>query len=146
MLSSQKPTIGTGPSSAHSVLQSSSTVSRSQYILEVQGLRGVAALLVAIYHIWFNRVSGGVDAFFVISGYFIATTFIKNDRLQLSDIFSYYLKSIRRIYPTYAVVIVATSIASIFVVPQFFWRNFIKHGFASSAFGENWALALFNVD
>lgn len=30
---------------------------------EIEGLRIVAALLVAIYHIWFGRVSGGVDVF-----------------------------------------------------------------------------------
>ena len=36
---------------------------------EIEGLRIVAALLVAIYHIWFGKVSGGVDVFFVISGF-----------------------------------------------------------------------------
>ena len=30
---------------------------------EIEGLRIVAALLVAIYHIWFGKVSGGVDVF-----------------------------------------------------------------------------------
>lgn len=30
---------------------------------EIEGVRAVAALLVAIYHIWLGRVSGGVDVF-----------------------------------------------------------------------------------
>lgn len=34
----------------------------SRFRPEIEGLRTVAALLVAMYHIWFNRVSGGVDA------------------------------------------------------------------------------------
>ena len=31
-------------------------VPRQQYLMEVQGLRTVAALLVAIYHVWLQRV------------------------------------------------------------------------------------------
>ncbi|GAJ97379.1 hypothetical protein JCM19055_234 [Geomicrobium sp. JCM 19055] len=32
---------------------------------ELEGVRAVAALLVAVYHIWFGTVSGGVDVFFL---------------------------------------------------------------------------------
>ena len=32
-----------------------------RFRLEIEGLRAVAALLVAVYHVWFGRVSGGVD-------------------------------------------------------------------------------------
>ncbi len=31
----------------------------SKFRPEIEGLRVVAALLVAVYHIWLNRVSGG---------------------------------------------------------------------------------------
>jgi len=35
------------------------------------GLRGIAIALVAIFHIWFGRVSGGVDVFLALSGFFL---------------------------------------------------------------------------
>ncbi len=43
---------------------------------DIEGLRAVTALLVAGFHIWGNKVSGGVDVFFVISGYFITLTLL----------------------------------------------------------------------
>ena len=30
---------------------------------EIQGLRAFAVLLVVLYHVWFGKVSGGVDVF-----------------------------------------------------------------------------------
>ena len=38
----------------------------NRYRTDIQGLRAVASLLVASFHIWFGTVSGGVDLFFVL--------------------------------------------------------------------------------
>lgn len=56
--------------------------------LEIEGLRAVAAILVAIYHIWFNRVSGGVDVFFVVSGFLITTSLVSMYRREGKSVLS----------------------------------------------------------
>lgn len=116
------------------------------YIHEIQGLRTVAALLVAIYHIWFHRVSGGVDAFFVIAAYFAMTSFAKFDRVGFGAVATYWANTARRIFPMTSVVILATIIGILVFAPLSGWRDHIQHATASLLFFENWWLAINGVD
>ena len=40
------------------------------YRYDIDGLRGLAIGLVVVFHVWMGRVSGGVDVFLALSGFF----------------------------------------------------------------------------
>lgn len=44
---------------------------------EIQGLRAFAVLLVVLYHVWFGKVSGGVDVFLFISAFLLSLSFMR---------------------------------------------------------------------
>ncbi len=119
---------------------------RPQYLLEVQGLRTVAALLVAIYHIWLHRVSGGVDVFFVVSAYFLVSTLMRREPLTSGHIAQYYASTARRVIPSTIVIVVATVIMAVFLMPKSDWEHQIEHAYASLLFVENWQLAKAGAD
>lgn len=117
-----------------------------EYLYEIQGLRAVAALMVAIYHIWIQRVSGGVDVFFVVAAFFIVGSLTRRSSLTFGDVLDYYGKTLRRVVPSAALVICATILVSMWLMPDSMWRNQIKHALASIVFMENWSLAMTATD
>ncbi len=116
------------------------------YLDEIQGLRTVAALMVAVYHIWFSRVSGGVDVFFVVASYFMILSLTREGGLPFRAVFAYHVATLRRVMPMATTVIVATILIGYFVVPQVMWSSEIRHAAASIAQVENWRLAVSNTD
>lgn len=121
------------------------TPATKHYLHGVQGLRTIAALMVAVYHIWFNRVSGGVDVFFVVAGYFAAGSLLTissqpSTRQRAHDSANYLLRTARRVIPSATVVIVGTVAAGIIFLPRSLWESSLPHGWASLLFLENWHL------
>lgn len=114
---------------------------------ELEGLRTIAALLVAIYHIWFNRVSGGVDVFFVVSGFLITTSLLsmyrKNGKVLY---FSYIVKLLKRLLPTAWLIGITTLIASLYIMPVFTKQQNLSEFLASVFYFQNWRLAVDSVD
>lgn len=114
---------------------------------EIEGVRTVATLLIAIYHIWLGRVSGGIDVFFIISGFLITTSLLSRlERTGTVHYGDYLLGLARRLFPQALFVIALTAGVSLFILPKVEWDNILTHMTASVFYFENWRLAIDAVD
>ncbi|RSL35381.1 acyltransferase [Salibacterium salarium] len=114
---------------------------------EIEGVRAVAAFLVAIYHIWLGSVSGGVDVFFIVSGYLITTTLLtRMEREGRINLFENVLGLARRLFPIAFIVLLFTAIFSILLLPQSQWEQTIGEIFSSAFYYQNWQLANSAID
>ncbi|TDL31025.1 acyltransferase [Jeotgalibacillus sp. S-D1] len=114
---------------------------------ELEGVRAVAALLVAVYHIWLGSVSGGVDVFFIVSGYLITTSLLSRMvREGRINIIEYLLGLGRRLFPIAFTVLLFTTVVSILILPQARWVQTIPEIFSSAFYYQNWQLATNAVD
>jgi len=81
------------------------------YRPDIDALRGVAVLLVVIFHAFPEVIPGGfigVDVFFVISGYLITSIILKSFNKGDFSIKEFYSKRIRRLFPALIVVLFTT--------------------------------------
>jgi len=114
---------------------------------EIEGLRAIAAILVAVFHIWLGRVSGGVDVFFVVSSFLITTGLLGHiDRFQRVDFALFWGRLIKRLVPVAYLVLCAVIVAAIVMMPKSRWKDTIEQVAASAVYLENWALAFRAVD
>jgi peptidoglycan/LPS O-acetylase OafA/YrhL len=114
---------------------------------EIEGLRAVAAILVAVFHIWLGRVSGGVDVFFVVSGFLITTGLLARiDRFQTVDFPLFWGRLIKRLIPVAYVVLCAVILTAIFMMPKSRCKDTIEQVAAATVYVENWVLAYRSVD
>jgi peptidoglycan/LPS O-acetylase OafA/YrhL len=82
---------------------------------DVEGLRGLAVLLVVLFHAGFGAPGGftGVDIFFVISGFLISGLLLRElESTGRIDLSAFYARRIRRLLPAAATVLVVTLIAA----------------------------------
>ncbi|HUO37858.1 MAG TPA: acyltransferase family protein [Mycobacterium sp.] len=108
---------------------------------DLDGLRGVAIALVAMFHVWFGRVSGGVDVFLVLSGFFFGGRVL---RATLADRMSPALeiaRLVRRLLPALVVVLAASAVLTVLIQPQTRWETFAQQSLASLGYFQNWQLA-----
>ncbi|MGO2547361.1 acyltransferase family protein [Mammaliicoccus vitulinus] len=114
---------------------------------EIEGIRIIAALLVAIYHIWFGKVSGGVDVFFVVSGFLITTSIISTiNKTGEFKFWPYISKLMKRLFPLAFIIILVILILSIFFLPSTIFDKTIKEVISSMFYYQNWQLAISNTD
>ncbi|GAA3247806.1 hypothetical protein GCM10017691_57370 [Pseudonocardia petroleophila] len=120
---------------------------RSRFRPELQGLRAVAVALVVVYHVWFDRVSGGVDVFFVISGFLLTGQLARAaERGAPLDLVRRWSRTVVRLVPSVCVVLVGTVGAAALVLPESRWAQTVREVVAAALYLENWQLASDAVD
>ncbi|MDO4631442.1 MAG: acyltransferase family protein [Corynebacterium sp.] len=136
-------------------------------VLAIDGLRGLAVLVVVLYHFFHQAAPGGfmgVDMFFVLSGFLITSLLLREqavtDRINLLQ---FWKRRVRRIFPAaFTVLFVVTAIAGIiggdaavglfnqFLGTIFFANNWVQIAGSESYFADSgvqifahyWSLAV----
>ncbi|KZZ46231.1 MAG: acyltransferase [Saccharospirillaceae bacterium] len=98
-------------------------MSKRKIVTEIQGLRTLAALMMAIYYIWFQRVLGGVDVFFVVAAFFMSLSLMKHDSLKPKHVIDYYMNTFRRVFPNTTVVVIFSLLGLIIISPEGIWKG-----------------------
>ena len=126
-------------------------VSASKKVLryDIEALRTLAITLVVGYHLWPQSISGGfvgVDVFFVISGFLITAHILREIELGRFSVVTFWSRRVRRLIPASFLVLIATAIGVIFLVPISKWDQWLSEIQASVLYVENWKLASDSVD
>ncbi|MCV7282800.1 acyltransferase [Mycolicibacterium flavescens] len=130
-------------SSTVTVAPSRPTIRTTQIRGDLDGLRGLAIALVVVYHVWFGRVSGGVDVFLVLSGFFLGGRLLRQAAGDQPD--ESWPRAVariaRRLLPALVVVLAASAVLTVLVQPQTRWEEFADQALASQFYWQNWYLA-----
>ncbi|VXB12917.1 O-acetyltransferase OatA [Microbacterium sp. 8M] len=114
---------------------------------DIDGLRTLAILLVVIYHVWFGRVSGGVDVFLMISAFFLTGSLAKRaiagEQLKLG---TFWARRFRRLLPAAAMTMLGLLVTAYFVYPPTQWPRLWADTWSSLFYVQNWHLAFSEVD
>lgn len=134
-----QPVVQQTPSANPEIINNQST---RKFRPEIQGLRALAVLLVAAYHLWFGRVSGGVDVFLLISAFLMAGSFtrkLEQDRFGgFKAVYTYWVHVFKRILPLASVTVVGVLIGSYLVLPASRWSSIISEAKSVVLYYENW--------
>ncbi|WP_017588457.1 acyltransferase family protein [Nocardiopsis ganjiahuensis] len=123
------------------------TAPKHRHRPDIEGLRAVAALLIAVYHIWFGTVSGGVDVFLLLTGFLITGSLVRAmEREGRIDYAAFWTKLVKRLFPAGAVVLGAVLVMTYLFFPRSQWMTVIDDVRAAVLYYGNWHLALGSVD
>lgn len=111
-----------------------------KYRPDIDGLRAVAVLAVVAFHAFPNWVKGGfigVDIFFVISGYLIATIIFENLDAGTFSISEFYSRRIKRIFPALILVLATCFVFGWLTLLADEFKQLSKHIAAGAGFISN---------
>jgi len=140
-LASPRPAVGTAGKPGSGL--SASDRKSGFYRHDLDGLRGIAIALVAAFHIWFGRVSGGVDVFLALSGFFFGGRLLRTALTPGASLWPVpeVMRLVRRLLPALVVVLAAAAVLTILVQPETRWETFADQSLASLGYYQNWELA-----
>ncbi|MER7196581.1 acyltransferase, partial [Streptomyces sp. NPDC000188] len=117
---------------------------------DIQGLRALAVTLVVLGHAGVTRFSGGyvgVDVFFVISGFLITSSLLRelsaSDRISIR---AFYARRALRLLPASALVVLVTLAGSWLFLSKIRFAEYMSDAFASALYAVNFRLAATGTD
>jgi peptidoglycan/LPS O-acetylase OafA/YrhL len=112
------------------------------HVTALDGLRGIALLLVVVYHFAPDVLPAGflgVDVFFVLSGFLIASLALgEHDRHATVSTAGFYARRARRLLPAAVVAIVSIVVLSAVLQPEAARGQVRGEGVASLLYVSNW--------
>ena len=117
---------------------------------DVEGLRAIAVLSVLAYHAGLPLITGGfggVDVFFVLSGFLITGQLLKEvDHTGTVDLPAFYGRRAKRLLPAATMVLLFTAIGTWLIFPITRFKDIAWDIGASAVYLINWRLADQSVD
>jgi peptidoglycan/LPS O-acetylase OafA/YrhL len=117
-----------------------STVRTLNHRDDIDGLRGVAVLLVVAHHASPRLFPGGfigVDVFFVISGFLITSILLRDLDAGVFSFAGFYERRVRRLLPNLTVLLMFCSVVAWFLLLPADFRNYAKSLLSTSTFTSN---------
>jgi peptidoglycan/LPS O-acetylase OafA/YrhL len=109
----------------------------------LDGLRGIAVLLVMLFHFGASVLPGGflgVDVFFVLSGFLITGLLLKEHRASgRINLIAFWGARARRLFPALAVMLIAVALVAA-SMPALEQQTVFTQGIATLAYVNNWLL------
>jgi peptidoglycan/LPS O-acetylase OafA/YrhL len=119
-------------------------------IPEIQFLRAIAVLAVLLFHMFPGIVKGGyvgVDVFFILSGFLMTRTLYSDiETGGTVNVGRFYFKRAKRILPAALSVLVATGVASYYLLPFTLWDAVRGELVSSALWFQNWELIAKSLD
>ena len=117
---------------------------------DLEGLRAIAVGLVLLFHAGVPFVAGGyvgVDVFFVLSGFLITGLIVRElEKTGTVSLAAFYARRARRLLPAAMVALVATMVASAFLLPPLSVPDVAADGAAAALYVSNMRFAFQATD
>ena len=110
---------------------------------DIQVLRGIAVVVVVIYHGnlgVFEQGYLGVDVFFVLSGFLITTIILKQLENSQFSFSQFYLRRAKRLLPALYCTLAFTTLGSLLLLTTLQWQEYLNQLISALTFTENMLL------